>query len=276
MSDAMNALENWLRGAGKLAIAFSGGVDSTFLAAAAARVLGPDQVLLLFADSEFASARERRFAAEWAREAGLRFLSVPVAPLGDPAIVRNDKERCYHCKKRLMTTLLAIARNAGFPLLADGMNLDDPGDYRPGIRAADELGVRHPLFDAGLAKADIRREALALKLPNHDAPAAACLASRIPAGMAVDADKLRTVDAGEEALLALGFRGARLRHYGDLAKIEVDPGDLETAFARREALFRAMRELGFRSVALDLAGYRRGAVNGAADNDNASDTKHPL
>ncbi|MPM85799.1 Pyridinium-3,5-biscarboxylic acid mononucleotide sulfurtransferase [bioreactor metagenome] len=260
---------------GRLAIALSGGVDSTLLAAVARRCLGRDHVLALHVQGPFIAGDESTRAAAWAAAADITLVTVTVDMLANESIRCNDPERCYHCKKRLMTTLLAIARNAGFPLLADGMNLDDPGDYRPGIRAADELGVRHPLFDTGWAKADIRRGALALNLPNHDAPAAACLASRIPAGMAVDADKLRAVDAGEEALLALGFRGARLRHYGDLAKIEVDPGDLETAFARREALLRAMRELGFRSVALDLAGYRRGAVNGASA-DDASDTKHPL
>lgn len=266
------ALAGVLRQYGKLAVAFSGGVDSTFLAAAARAVLGPEAVLLLFADSAFAAAREKAFALDWARAAGLALKTVPLAVLDHSEIVRNDQERCYFCKKFLMSALLDRARKEGFAVLADGANLDDRADYRPGARAADELGIRHLLCEAKMDKAAIRRAARELGLPNHDAPAAACLASRIPAGMPVDAAKLRAVEAGEEILLELGFRGARLRHYGQLAKLEVAPADLERAFAVRGELLARLAPLGFRQIALDLAGYRRGAVNGAPD--LGQDTTH--
>lgn len=259
------ALAEVLRKYGKLAIAFSGGVDSTFLAAAARAVLGRDAVLLLFADSAFAASREKAFALDWAHAAGLTLEMVPMAVLNAPEIVRNDPMRCYFCKKLLMSELFARARARGFAVLADGANCDDRADYRPGARAAAELGIAHPLCEAALDKAAIRQAARKLALPNHDAPAAACLASRIPAGMPVSGAKLRAVEAGEEVLGDLGFRGARLRHYDTLAKIEVAAADLERAFAARGELLTRLAPLGFRNVALDLAGYRRGAVNGAPD-----------
>ena len=268
------ALRKVLTGFDKLAVAFSGGVDSTFLAAAARAVLGKDAVLLLFADSPFAAARERAFARNWAEEQDLRLLPVPAPVLEHPEIVRNDPERCYFCKKLLMGRLLDRARAEGFAVLADGANLDDRLDYRPGARAADELGVRHPLCEANFDKAAIRHAARALGLANHDAPAAACLASRIPSGMPVTAEKLAAADAGETVLLAHGFRGARLRHYGTLAKIEVVPEDLARAWACREKLLHEILQLGFRNVALDLAGYRRGAVNGAPEPETQSSTNH--
>ncbi len=246
----------------RLAIAFSGGVDSTTLARAAEVVLGGSRILLLFADSCFAARSERAFALEWARARRLECLAVPVEPLSDERIASNPKERCYFCKKLIFGALLKEARARGFAVLTDGANLDDRTDYRPGARAADELGVRHLLVEAGFDKAAIRDLAHDFALPNAQAPAAACLASRIPAGTAITAAMLDAVDRFEAALQRMGFAGVRVRHYGRLAKLEVPEAQLEKLLTMRKAVANEGHGVGFTAVAMDLEGYRRGAVNG--------------
>ena len=247
---------------GKLAIAFSGGVDSMTLARAAEMILGKENVLLLFADSVFAPSAEKNFALEWAKARQLRCLQVPFEPLSDPLIAANDLKKCYFCKKALFTTLLDYAAQAGFFTVADGENLDDAADYRPGRTAADELHIRHIFVEANLDKAAIRDLAHDLALSNAYAPASACLASRIPCGNPITPEKLAAVDQAENILCKLGFAASRVRHCGDLAKIEVAPQELEKLFSMREIILEKFKTLPFKSVALDLAGYRRGAVNG--------------
>ena len=247
----------------RLAIALSGGVDSVTLARASEIVLGKENVLLLFADSVFSPEAERAFALEWAMARKLQCIAVPFEPLNDPVIAGNPSDRCYHCKKAMLSLLLAKASEKGFTVITDGENLDDAGDYRPGRKAADELNIRHIFLEAKLNKAMIRDLAHDFALPNSQAPASACLASRIPCNTSITVPALKMVDSAEQILLEHGFAGARVRFYNDLAKIEVAPEDMEKLWKMRNSVTDAIKVLGFKSTALDLDGYRRGAVNGA-------------
>lgn len=250
---------------GKLAIAFSGGVDSVTLARAAEIVLGKENILLLLADSVFAPSGEKNFAVQWAEARKLLCIKVPFYPLQDALIAKNDPQRCYYCKKAMFTALKNAALERGFNVLADGENLDDAVDYRPGRRAADELNIRHIFVEARLNKDMIRDLAHDFALPNGQAPAGACLASRIPCGTAITAEALSKVDAAEQALLAMGFATVRVRCYGDLGKIEVDTSDLNKLWNCRSEVLAALQKAGFKRAALDLQGYERGAVNGASE-----------
>lgn len=261
MQNKRQCLEDTLRRHGRLAVALSGGVDSSLLLAVARDLLGSDQVLALHAEGPFMAAVETTHAESWAAALKVRLLKVPVDMLAHAAIRNNGPERCYHCKKLLMGALQEAARQQGFSVLADGSNVDDRGDYRPGRRAADELQVQHPLEDAGMGKEDIRKLARLLGLPNWDLPAAACLASRVPTGTAIDASMLRQIEQGEAILRQHGLQGIRLRHFGSMAKIEAPPEAFTTILARRQELLAALHELGFSDVVLDLAGYRMGAMN---------------
>ncbi len=247
----------------KLAIAFSGGVDSMTLARAGEIALGKSNILLLFADSVFVPATEKKFALEWAHARQLECVSVPFAPLTIREVTDNGPRRCYFCKRELYTRLLQAAYQRNFSIMSDGENLDDAQDYRPGRQAANELKVRHILAEAQLTKAMIRDLAHDFALPNSQAPAAACLASRIPCHLPIKPELLQKVDRGEEILLNMGFAGARVRCYNDLAKIEVQIQDLEKIWSLRNVLQEKFHQIGFASIAIDPAGYRRGAVNGA-------------
>lgn len=256
-------LEAILRSCGKLAIAFSGGTDSTLLAEAARRVLGAENVLLLHAESVLLPAFDREFTADWIARGEMRVIAVPCDPLADPRIRANDPQRCYHCKKAIFGKLLETARAHGFATLADGANLDDLGDYRPGMLAAAEMGVTHPLLEAGMTKAAIRELAREFKLENADRPASACLASRIPTGTPLDETALGRIDRAEYALHQLGFRQLRVRALGELAKLEFPPQEFPAVLAKREAVVAALSEAGFSEITLDLRGYRMGAMNAA-------------
>ena len=250
---------------GKLAIAFSGGVDSVTLARASEIVLGKENILLLIADSAFAPSGEKNFAGQWAEARKLACIKVPFAPLQDALIAKNDPQRCYYCKKAMFTALKNAALERGFNVLADGENLDDAADYRPGRRAADELNIRHIFVEAKLDKAMIRDLAHDFALPNGQAPASACLASRIPCGTVITEADLQKVDQAEQTLLAMGFSTVRVRCYGDLGKIEVDASDLNKLWNCRSEVIAALQKAGFKRTAMDLQGYERGAVNGASE-----------
>lgn len=253
-----------LRGLGSLAVAFSGGVDSSFLLAAAREALG-DRVLALTALSPAFPEEERREAADFCRYLGLDQTLVEAGALVEEIFRENRPERCYLCKRTIFTALAEKARDRGFPHLAEGSNTDDMTDYRPGMRAIRELGVLSPLREAGLSKAEIRALSRELSLPTWDRPSLACLATRFPYGESVTPEKLRLVEAGERLLRSLGFGQLRLRLHGDVARIELTPAELPRLMAAelRERLCRELHALGLRYVSLDLDGFRSGSMNEA-------------
>jgi pyridinium-3,5-biscarboxylic acid mononucleotide sulfurtransferase len=256
------ALLERLRALPSLIVAYSGGVDSSYLAWAATRVLGT-RALSVTADSPSYPEHHRAMAKTIAARFGLQHEIISTHELERPAYRANEPDRCYHCKHELFTHLTALAGTRGYAAVADGSNADDRGDYRPGRKAAHQFGVISPLDEAGLTKADIRALSHEAGLPTWDEPASACLSSRIPYFSEVSEEKLRVIEAGEEALRALGFRVLRLRHHGDVARIEVAraelPRLLEAEMADR--VESTIRALGFRYVTVDLRGYRLGSLN---------------
>jgi uncharacterized protein len=242
-------------------VAFSGGADSAFLAAAATRLLGVERVLAVTAVSPSLAGDEAADCRELASEWGLRWLAVETDEMERAAYRLNDTDRCYHCKAELMDVVDPIARAEGATVVL-GVNLDDLGDHRPGQRAATEAGAEFPMVTAGFTKDDVRAASKAMGLRTWDKPAAACLASRIPYGTQVSVEILGRVDRAEAALHRLGFAQVRVRHYGDTARIELDLDDLPRVFEERAAVVAAVRGVGYRYVTVDLEGFRSGNLNG--------------
>ncbi len=259
-------LRERIKACGSLAVAFSGGVDSCFLLKTAQDVLS-GRVLALTVCSDFVPARERKEAAEFCRRYGIRQELLYVDVLADPEVKDNPPDRCYHCKRALFSLMKERAAALGFPLLAEGSNLDDLDDYRPGMRAVGELGVLSPLRDASLRKNEIRELSKRLGLASWDKPSFACLASRFVYGETITAEKLRRVEAAEDCLRSLGFRQYRVRSHGELARIELLPEELPRLADAplREEVHDALKKLGFRYVSLDLAGFRSGSMNESLD-----------
>lgn len=257
--NALARLRQRVAGLDRLVVAFSGGVDSALLARVSHEVLG-ERSLAVTAVSESLAPSEhddcRRFALAW----GMRWLEVGTDELARPEYVRNGIDRCYHCKSELMDRLQPVADAEG-AAIALGVNVDDLDDHRPGQIAARERGAVFPLVDAGFTKALVRDAARELGIEAWDKPAAACLASRIPYGTPVTLGTLTSVARAEEALKALGFRQIRVRHYGDLARLELPGDDLQEAVAQRKAVVEAVKEAGYRYVTLDLEGFRSGNLN---------------
>ena len=243
-----------------VAVAYSGGTDSTFLLATARDAVG-SRALALTADSPSVPRAELAEAQAIAAGLGVQHVLLPTAELDDPAYRANTPDRCYVCKGHYLGELLTYAQAHGFNFLVDGSNVDDLGDHRPGQRAARERGVRSPLQEAGLTKAEIRTLARQRGFPNWDKPSAACLASRIPYGTPVTAETLAQIERAEETLHELGFRQARVRYHGAVARLELEAADLARALERREAIDAGVRAAGFTYVALDLAGFRSGSMN---------------
>jgi len=251
-----------LRGLERVMVAYSGGADSAYLAWAAHQVLG-DNALAITADSASLPESHKRDAEAFVWQFGIPHEYIETQEFDNPDYLKNDANRCFHCKDELFTTLEELGRQRGIQHIIYGVNADDLGDYRPGQNAAKLHQVKAPLVEAGLTKAEIRELSRMAGLPTWDRPASACLSSRIPYGTPVTIQNVKTVERGEEELKALGFRQFRVRHHGELVRLEIAKDEMAKALTPEMALrFTAIfRELGFQYVTLDLEGYRQGAMN---------------
>jgi uncharacterized protein len=258
----MLVLETRLKQLGKLMVAYSGGVDSAFLAGTAHRVLG-DKMLAVLADSASLARRDMEQACVFAQSLGMPLQVVETQELDKPEYARNDANRCFHCKDELFATMKTLGGKHGFASIAYGMNADDTKDYRPGQRAAKEHEVLAPLAEAGLTKLEVRALAKAAGYPLWDRPAAPCLSSRVEYGRTVTREVLEQVEKGEEAMRQLGFRELRVRHHGELARVEIARNELPRALSMEmmDAITAALKQAGFQYVTLDTAGFRSGSLN---------------
>lgn len=256
------ALFDSLRKLGRVIVAFSGGTDSAYLAWAAKQVLG-DEALAITADSASIPESHKRDAEAFVNQFGIRHQYIETHEFDNPDYIRNDANRCFHCKDELFTRLDEYRKEHGEAIVVYGVNKDDLGDYRPGQNAAKQHQVKAPLVEAGLTKSEIRELSRRAGLPTWDRPAAACLSSRVPYGTPVTIQTIKTVEVGEEEMKALGFRQFRVRFHGELVRIEVARDEMPRALNMEMAgrLTELFRKLGFKYVTLDLQGYRQGSLN---------------
>jgi pyridinium-3,5-biscarboxylic acid mononucleotide sulfurtransferase len=251
-----------LRGMGRVIVAFSGGTDSAYLAWAAKQALG-DNALAMTADSASLPESHKRDGEQFVRQFGIAHEYIETHEFDNPDYVRNDPNRCFHCKDELFTRLEQVGRDRGYEHIIYGVNVDDLGDYRPGQNAARQHDVAAPLADAGLTKAEIRELSRLAGLPTWDRPASACLSSRVPYGTPVTIETVKTVETGEEELKALGFRQFRVRFHGEVVRIEIARDEMAKALTLEMAqrFTEIFKRLGFQYVTLDLEGYRQGSMN---------------
>lgn len=262
ISSRLQALEEQIRQLGSVMVAYSGGVDSAYLAATAHRVLG-DRMLAVLADSPSLARRDMEQATEFARSIGMPLRVILTEELEKPEYQRNDANRCFHCKTELFEGMKALGEKLGFVNIAYGMNADDTRDFRPGQRAAQEHEVLAPLADVGLTKLEVRALAKAAGYPLWDRPAAPCLSSRVEYGRTVTREVLEQVERAEESMRLLGFREFRVRHHGELARVEIARVEMPRALTMEtlDAITASLRDLGFKYVTLDCAGFRSGSMN---------------
>lgn len=258
----LEKLKSMIGNLNDLAVAYSGGMDSMFLLAVAHEVLG-DRVIAVTAVSPVSTEREICEAAEYTTRSGIRLIKTEVDLLGMDKFINNPPDRCYHCKREIFSKIIEVSSKEGFSCVADGTNTDDDNDYRPGMRALKELGVLSPLREAGFSKQEIFNLAGEMGIPAKNKPASACLASRIPYGEAITADKLKIIGEAEEYLRNLGFTQVRVRHHGEIARIEVLPDEINRFADKnlRNTISVKLKELGFKFVVLELEGYKKGSLN---------------
>ena len=262
LAEKKDKLAAILRDMGSVVVAYSGGIDSTFVASAAFDALG-ERALAVTGVSPSIPKKEVEEAKQLTAQIGIAHRLIETHEMDRPGYVENSPERCYHCKEELYTLLGEITKIQGYDQVVDGCNLDDIGDFRPGRRAAAEHGVRSPLIEAGLTKDEIRALSKERGLPTWDKPAMACLSSRIPYGSRVTVEALDQIETAEAFLRSLGLRQLRVRHHGPLARIELDEDGLAAVMRddRRQAVVSRLKDLGFAYVTLDLAGFRSGSMN---------------
>jgi uncharacterized protein len=263
VAEKQASLREILKDLGQVVIAYSGGVDSTFLLKAAADTLGAANVLACMSAGPSEPCQQLAKAAGMARDMGVELVTLEAGELEDPNFTANKADRCFHCKSHLCRMLLEIARERGFQHVAFGVNHDDLDDFRPGSRAMKVFGVRSPLAEAGLTKQEIRELSRQAGLPTADQPASPCLASRIPYGLEVTEQRLRQVDQAEDFLRSLGFVEFRVRHHDTIARIEVPPAQIAGILAEpvRSKVVERLKSLGFQYVTVDLQGFRSGSLN---------------
>jgi pyridinium-3,5-biscarboxylic acid mononucleotide sulfurtransferase len=265
MKDKLENLKNSIKSINKAAVAFSGGVDSSFLLAVCSEVLGRENVIAVTASSETYTDSELSFAKEFAKQAGIRHVIIETDELNDPAFSCNPKDRCYYCKKSFYLKALDKIKSQNFGILLDGTNADDSSDYRPGYIAVKELGIKSPLLESGFTKEEIRVLSKNMGLPTCDKPANPCLASRIPYGNNITGEKLETIAKAEKYIHDLGFSIVRVRHHNETARIEIPASDIHRFMQDdiRQQVNQYLKSLGFIWISLDMEGYRTGSLNSA-------------
>lgn len=273
---ALDRLRRSVRDLGSVVVAFSGGADSSLVAKVAHDEL-EDRAIAAMVVSELIDDSEVRFAKDIARKVGIRFVPVRTEVLSDEKLTESPPDRCYICKKLMLAALEGERKSMGFDHIADGTNADDARSNRPGTKALRELGARSPLAEAGLTKSDVRRLAKRLGVPSAERPSSPCLATRIPFGERVDVEKLRQVAKAERSLRALGFHEVRLRHHGDVARIEVPADRIGALLRHRDEIIKLVKAAGFVYVAIDIEGYRSGSMEEAltAHRERKRPRSHP-